>query len=171
MALFDVAFAWGMVSEDPEYKYEDVPDDPPGARAISGINSVEHPEGYATVASIPQAQRGPVVKGFYQHTFWSRWFDQMVSDEVAKRVYDAAINMGPETAVRLLQTAIENASGLEDGIDGILGPQTVFRANACNPDMLAAAFRQLRGDHYRAIAAANPAEAQYLDGWLARAMR
>ena len=171
MASFDIAFAWLMSSEDPQYKYEDVPDAPPGARAISGINSAQQPEGYATVARVPQAQRAPIVKGFYQNTFWNRYFDGLTSDELAKRVFDAAVNMGAGTAVRLLQTAIEHSSGLTDGIDGELGPQTVFRANACNPDMLAACFRQLRGDHYRAIAAAKPEESKYLNGWLARAER
>jgi hypothetical protein len=55
--------------------------------------------------------------------------------------------------------------------DGGWGPLTVAKVNILDPDILVAAFQQARIAHYKAIVAANPEDAQYLSGWLARAMK
>lgn len=171
MASFDIAFEWLMDNEDAKREYAEVPDAPPGAHVISGINDSKFPNQFDVIATLPQAQRGPAVKAFYDGIFWNPWFGQLISDEVAKRVFDAAVNMGEGTAVKLLQTAIEAAAGISLGVDGEWGPATLHGANNCNPDMLAAAFRNVRSQHYREIVLNNPADAKYLNGWLARASK
>ena len=169
MASFDVAFNWTMNFEDPERLYAPGPDAPPGAFALSGINSAAFPSDFARIAALDPAERPAAVKSFYQLRFWSPWFNQVLSDEVAKRAFDAEFNMGEGTGVKLLQTAVENVSGISLGIDGAWGPATLHGANSCNPDMLAAAFRAVRSQHYRDIVLKNPADAKYLANWLARA--
>ena len=57
MALFDVSFRWAMQNEDPLMQYKTEPDAPPGAFAISGINSAKWPEEYAFIESLAQDQR------------------------------------------------------------------------------------------------------------------
>jgi len=77
-----------------------------------------------------------------------------------------------ERRLKLLQQAVNSFhEGNPLTVDGGLGPVTVLAVNAVNPATLVAAFQQAQEDHYRAIVAANPADAKYLAGWLARARR
>jgi lysozyme family protein len=170
MASFDIAFQFLMDSEDPSREYKITPDC--GGYAISGINSAAFPDSYAAIAATPQANhRAALVDFFYKVHFWNGWFEELASDEVAKRVFDAAVNMGAGTAVKLLQQAICNVTGLTLELDGLWGPQTVETANSTDPVKLVQAFKIERSDHYKAIVAKNPAKAEYLNGWLARAMK
>ena len=121
MADFQVCYNWMMDNEDQGRQYKTVPDAPPGAFAISGINSSAFPTQFAKINALTLDQRGAVVEQFYQDTFWNKWFDQIASDELAERVFDSAVNMGPGTAVKLLQTAAGCPA------DGVWGPQTVER--------------------------------------------
>lgn len=156
-----------MVNEDgpPPYRYKQVEDYPPGSSAISGVNSHVYPVQFARIALIPQSQRGPFIQNFYQIEFWNKWFAEIVSDEVAKRVFDEAVNAGPMTAVKILQIALK----IED--DGLWGPVTVAAANAAVESSLVSGFIAARIQHYKDIAAENPAEAKYLPEWIARAQK
>ena len=170
MADFQTCYGWMMESEDPQRKYAEVPDAPPGAFAISGINSAAFPEDFSVIAATPQSQRAPKVHAFYAEKFWNNWFSQLLSDDLAKRVFDAAVNMGAGTAIRLLQTAA-NALGGALTVDGGWGTLTLTAANRANPAALVAAFIEARENHYRAIVQNNPADQKYLQEWLARASK
>ena len=182
MASFEIAYNWMLSNEDAADLHAIVPDKcPKGCTllhcfAISGINSGAWPSEYAVIANTPQVDRGPLVEAFYQAHFWSDWFDDLTSDEVAKRVFDASVNMGSVAAVRCLQQAIstieDRAPGNEDfnlSIDGVWGQITVREANDTGPGELVSEFQQARVAHYQAIAAAKPALAHYLPQWTARA--
>ena len=184
MANFETAYAWAQNSEDPANAHEIVLDPcPKGCAlphcyAISGINSGAWPAEYAAIAALPQDQRGPAVEAFYRAHFWNQWYEQLASDEVAKRVYDMAVNGGSGAAVEILQRAI-NQIALKMAapgsylliIDGGWGPHTVASANALDPAGLIPAFCAERVLHYQAIAAANPDKEKYLAIWTARALR
>jgi lysozyme family protein len=175
MANFQTCFNWMLNFEDSQRAYAIVGDT--GGQAISGINSASFPKDFAEIAAEPQAQRGPLVECFYESTFWSRPLAQIASDEVAKRVFDAGVNMGGATAGKLFQQAINEA--LIDPprvppvppltVDGVIGPLSVSAANACNTEVLVGWFQSLRADRYDEIVAANPADKKYLSVWLARA--
>lgn len=170
MASFDVAFDWLMQSEDAARAYAVEPDAPPGAHAISGINSAAYPLQFAKISALPQDQRGVEVENFYRAAFWNKWYAQLASDELAKRVFDAAVNMGPGTAVKLLQ----NAAGC--AADGCWGPATLAAVNAMG-DFLVGPFKVVRLAHYQTIVKWNPGLAHYLGTesnpgpWWARAMK
>ena len=163
MADFEVAYNWMMDNEDAGRNYATVPDT--GGEAISGINSAAYPMDFARIDAVSQAERGVYVGHFYQLAFWNKWYEQLTSDEVAKRVFDAAVNMGPETACKLVQEAAGAVP------DGTWGPDTVAAINKCDPANLVTAFRQDRISHYQRIVAANPADAKYLAAWTARASK
>jgi hypothetical protein len=175
MASFDVAYNWMLSNEDAADLHAIVPDKcPKGCTllhcfAISGINSGAWPSEYAVIANTPQADRGPLVEAFYQAHFWSDWFDDLTSDEVAKRVFDASVNMGSVAAVKCLQQAVNTILDDDLPVDGRLGPATVYQVNRCDATVLVSIFRQARVARYKAIAAANPALAHYLPQWIARA--
>lgn len=179
MASFDIAYDWMMDNEDAARKCASVPDpvavrldDSPEiqqakrtARAISGINSFSFPTDFAAIVAIDQASREPAVKRFYQLHFWNTYFEQLSSDEVAKRIFDEAVNAGSGTAVRLAQSAV----GPSATKDGVWGPITLAGINAAAPDAFVAAYKRARVLLYETIALKNPALAGNLEGWKARA--
>ena len=179
MANFDVCFSWLMRDEDPANLHATTKDNCPdgctgSCYAISGINSGAWPLQFAKINALPQDQRGVEVENFYQTLFWNQWFDQIASDEIAKRVFDMAVNGGAGTAVKLLQQAVNwsrDSAPLSLVVDGQWGPKTVEEVNKCNQDELVSEFQQARCAYYECIVAKNPADAQYLNGWLARAKR
>ena len=168
MANFQVSYSWMMDNEDAPRAYSTVPD--VGGQAISGINSASYPEEFSTINALPQSERGPAVEQFYQTHFWNQWYAQIASDEVAKRVFDSAVNMGPATAVKLLQEAVD-ALGGSLTVDGGWGPMTVIAVNACDAGTLVSEFKAQRCSHYQAIVAKNPASQRYLSAWMARAVK
>lgn len=167
MANFDVDYAFLMVNEDRTQAHAVVQDAPPGAYAISGINSAAFPQQFKAVAAIPQAQRGPAVENFYRTTFFNAYEEQL-SDPVAERILDAMVNNGPVIGTKILQESI-NSLGGNLVVDGQWGPATVAAANACDQLALVAAIQNTRVAYYEAIVARNPQDAQYEAGWLARA--
>ena len=62
MADFLISYEWMLNNEDAAHSYAVVPDAPPGAHAISGINSSAFPSQFETIAALPQNQRGPPYK-------------------------------------------------------------------------------------------------------------
>jgi lysozyme family protein len=160
MADFHTDYQYMEANEDRAQLHAIVPDAPPGAHAISGINSAAYPEDFARIAAIPQAQRGPAVEDFYRIHFWNE-FEGQLSDQIAERVLDEAVNAGPGTGVRVLQKAI-NLTGGNVIVDGAWGPATISAANLCDQTRLLNSFRQARLQHYKDIAAADPSKASYL---------
>jgi lysozyme family protein len=173
MADWNTAYNWMMDNEDYPRACKQVPDaggsgtDP--VYAISGINSAAWPTQFSAIAAIPQDQRRPAVQQFYHDCIWNNWFDQVASDELCKRVFDYAVNANGVTAVKRMQQALNSLGGAQIGEDGHWGPMTLAAVNAADPGALVAAFKAKRLEHYQAIVAANPARAQFLKAWTARA--
>jgi len=176
MADWNIAYNWMMEFEDPARAYATVPDRCPAGCAgpcfaISGVNSGVWPKEFATLKFLPQEMRGSGVEQFYYKNFWNEWYAQLDSDEVAKRVFDMAVNGGPGTAVKILQTAATHVSIFHDTlpaptIDGKWGPQTVSCVNGLPNDEIVAAFQQARIAYYKAIPGVDP---KILAAWIARA--
>lgn len=169
MSTYIPALNFVLDNEDHYRKYANVPDAPPGAHAISGINSAAYPEQYAKILAIPQAQRGPAISDFYLTEFWTPLgASGLNSQDVANRVLDQAVNGGLKSGGTLLQIAA-NACGSTLVVDGSIGPHTCTVVNALDEDTLLSAFKTARINHYKAIALHNPADAKYLAEWLGRA--
>jgi lysozyme family protein len=179
MANWNIAYNWMMDNEDAVRACAQVPDACPGGvagpcYAISGINSGAWPAEFAAIAVADQAGREPRVQQFYKNHFWNKWFAQLNSDEVCKRVFDFAVNGGSGMAVRCLQQAVNSllAPGETPLVeDGGWGPKTLGASNAADPVALVFAFQAARVAHYKAIVAASPAKAIYLNAWSARAQK
>ena len=176
MANWNVALNWLLDNEDFKRAYKVVPDAPPGAFAISGVNSAAFPQDFDAISKLMISERGVAVQAFYYKNFWNNWFAQLTSDDLCKRVFDFAVNAGSVAAVRCLQEAVNdlkyhNSALGEIAEDGRWGPLTLDTANGCDQSALVGAFQQARVAHYRTIVAKNPADERYLVGWLARAKR
>jgi len=160
MANFDVALQWALDFEDPQRKYAVVPD--VGGYAVAGVNSHVFPQEYVEIAAAPVAARPALVATFYRTHFWSKWLEQLTDDDLAKRVFDAGVNMGAGTSVKLLQAASQSP------VDGVWGPLTVQAVNQGGTGLVDG-FREQRCARYSDIVARDPSKAKYLAGWLARA--
>lgn len=100
---------------------------------------------------------------FYHEAFWRRFHLGLIDDqEVATKMLELAVNIGPGTAIRLLQRAVGA------GQDSLLGPATAGRVNSMPPAQVLAGIRAAGERHYRDIVVVHPEWANCLDGWLAR---
>lgn len=83
-----------------------------------------------------------LAKDIYKLHFW----DMVKADELPEAirliVFDCAVNQGVRSAVRILQSIV----GVER--DGIIGPETLRRANETEPVVLLHSYALLRHDHY-----------------------
>lgn len=85
------------------------------------------------------------------------------SQRIASKLLDMAVNMGVVSATKLLQHSLAITP------DGVFGPVTLKAVNMADPDVVMRRLVEKSVKYYRDIAAANPADAKYLPGWIARA--
>lgn len=91
------------------------------------------------------------------------------SQSVANQVADFAVNAGTSRAARTLQQAVNEATHTATlKVDGVIGAKTIAAANALNPSTLYWTYRELRTAYYRDLAAKNPKQKTFLNGWLRR---
>jgi lysozyme family protein len=102
----------------------------------------------------------------YARNYWR--FDDVLSQAVATKVFDMAVNMGFGTAVRLAQEAL-NSVGADISEDGVYGPETERCLNAMGQTRLLQALCQVSEERYREIVLFRPLSKKYLNGWLKRA--
>ena len=105
----------------------------------------------------------------YRRDWWDKYrYGDIKDQDVATKVFDLSVNMGPATAHRLLQEALVFLDYPVE-IDGIIGPQTIAAANKADPRRLLQVLRWLAAHHYYRIAAQRPQSRAFLLGWLGRA--
>jgi lysozyme family protein len=111
--------------------------------------------------------------------YWSDWWLRFrfgrltrgpVTDPLAGKVFDLAVDMGAEEAVRCLQYALRAVGVKLAKYDGLLGDETSHAANSCsNREALMAALRSEAAGYYRELAALEKRDAEFIKGWLDRA--
>jgi len=102
-------------------------------------------------------------KHLYRLYFWNAvgiW--RIDDDKIAYKLCDLGVNMGPATAVKLLQRAAMVKS------DGVLGPITATAVNEGDAQLILARFMDFAESCYRIIATADPNKGDFLAGWLKR---
>lgn len=101
-------------------------DDPrdPGGLTNLGISQRAYPN--VDIRSLDQAGAGAI----YRRDYWDAIKADQLPEGLAICVFDAAVNMGVDRAIRLLQKACSVQ------VDGILGPNTL-RAASRLPDAVA----------------------------------
>lgn len=105
-----------------------------------------------------------LVKDWYKINFWDKIHgDEIQDDAVAKNIFDFGVNAGIKKSTQKTQLVLGITS------DGIFGKRTLQALNAFDPDDFVNSFKQLRIAFYEAVAQRNPQDAQFLDGWKARA--
>lgn len=101
------------------------------------------------------------VRSFYNLQYWGPAGCDAVPDPLKYELFDFAVNAGRVTAIKVLQ----QAAGA-DAIDGVLGPNTLLRAQSADPGSLLRRFFGYAIQHYTHI----PQETRdrFLAGWMNR---
>ena len=116
-------------------------------------------------------------KVLYQKYWWQQYKIGLIpSSLVASKLFDACVNMGAETAIKILQETLNEP--LEEGesqvtVDGCIGPQVVnavsFECKYTNGEQtLLDAFAANLATHYEQIVENNPVNKNNLDTWMKR---
>lgn len=122
--------------------YVDHPADPGGATRWGVTQAVARRHGYTGHMRdypIEDARR------VYEVDYWDAAHCGSLPWPVAYQVFDAAINHGPVTAIKLLQRAL----GVND--DGRMGPVTLRESQAADPVALLLRFQATRLEYYTAL--------------------
>lgn len=94
----------------------------------------------------------------YRRYYWAPTRCGQLAPGLDLMVFDAAVNMGPRTAVALLQTALGVAA------DGVQGAATLAAAAAADPAAAVEAVARLRTLRYRRL----EGFAAFGEGWMRR---
>ena len=108
----------------------------------------------------------------FQWQFWLRLNLDRFPLRVATVLYDAAVNCGRGTSVKLMQRGCI-ASGLLSGKgaerdDGILGKKTEAAFMAADNEKTLELAIVARENYYKAIVRSKPKQARFINGWLNR---
>jgi lysozyme family protein len=107
----------------------------------------------------------------YRRCFWDRLGCEGFARPLGEMLFDQAVNGGIGAAVKILQRAINFASG----VDGAMGAQTraavqrVLAFPAKGMPALVVAYREMAKARYRSLVKGDPILRVFLKGWLARA--
>jgi lysozyme family protein len=137
---------------DKSVKVERDPHDPGGTTKY-GIDQRSHPNVDVANLTLEQA------KDIYRTGEWMKCRCENLKPGFDLAVFDAAVNIGANKAIKLLQQAV----GVK--IDGFIGPQTVTATNAASIEGLGE-YIDLRESYYRALP--QSLRTHYLNGWLNR---
>ena len=150
MADFNLAIPIVLKNEG-GYVYD--PNDP-GGETNFGISKRSYPD--VDIKGLTSA----LAAAIYQRDFWK--FGGITDQGVANKLFDSYVNM-EHTAIKIAQTIAAVA------VDGEYGPGTEAAINYIDPAGFLVQYRTALEQHYRDIVRSNPAEQEFLAGWLRRA--
>jgi lysozyme family protein len=165
MADFDPAFARMMANEG-GYALTDIPGDK-GGQTYAGIARKRWPdwEGWRQVDA-GETPDTHLVRYFYRDNFWKAIHGDAINAQgIAETLFDFAVNAGPATAVKLAQIVV----GAQP--DGVIGPKTLTRLNAVDPQFFRAAFALAKIARYRDIVTRDRSQGKFLLGWINRTLK
>jgi lysozyme family protein len=128
----------------------------PGKATNMGITQDDLPAG-VDVRYLTRAQAQQI----YQQKYWNPLYAAIESQAVANKLFDLGVLFGIGTAIKIWQQTLGLAA------DGIFGPLTLQLTNNRGETVLAA-YLQNMISHARAVVAADPKTAVFLQGWINR---
>lgn len=102
------------------------------------------------------------MRGLYYNLYWRPVGAASLPEGLDFVVFQAAVNIGQTTAVRMLQRVLGVTA------DGVVGPQTLAAVNVRGVSYVIDAFLRAQSDYYGRIVSSNPSQAAFYDGWLNR---
>ena len=137
--------------------YSDNSADPGGATNM-GVEQRDLPDIPIKDLTVAQAT------AYYQANYVKPWMSEITSQAVCDKVFDFGVLLGVQTAVRLLQRAMNFAASQQDGQ---FGNETLAAVNE-DGDSLLESYKAVLAAHMRWIVQQTPSQQVFLDGWLNR---
>lgn len=112
-------------------------------------------------------------KDIYRNEYLVKPGFSTLPSPIAAELFDTGVNMGPATATKFLQRAINALQGSGLAVDGKMGPATrnavaVYLASRSNAqDILLKALNCLQGVRYIELVEGNATQRKFINGWLA----
>lgn len=132
-----------------------------GARGVGELRGTKY--GVAA-ASYPQLDIEKLsiddARAIYRRDYWDKMRCDQLPVAVALAVFDTAVNQGPGRAAKWLQQAVHA------GVDGVIGPDTIDRANSTAMEVVLPDLLSFRAAHY-----AMQNDQHHIRGWMARLFR
>lgn len=133
----------------------------PGGETKYGISKRSYPD-----IDIKALAYADAIEIYYRDWWFKYGYGRIKDYDVALKVFDLSVNMGPRTAHKLLQQAITSSGGEALTIDGMIGPQTLAAVNSHPaPAFLLAAYKLNAIQYY-----VNRQKPRFLAGWIRRAL-
>src|SRR5690625_3237596 len=107
----------------------------------------------------------------YYEDWWTKYnYDKIDDLELAAKVMDLSINVGPEPAGKFLQTALNETGRHDLEVDGIVGSKTLEAANQhSDTQEIVDSISSQAGSYYQGIVEARPDQEENIAGWMNRA--
>ena len=155
-----------MIVNEGGYKLHTVANDR-GGQTYAGIARNAWPKwpgwSYIDSGDTPPAE---MVRGFYRSNFWTALrLDEVQSQDVARTLFDFAVNAGTGTATKLAQIVVGTTP------DGKIGPKTLAAINACDPGLFMARYSLAKLARYEQIVSRDRSQAKFLLGWVRRVLK
>lgn len=131
-----------------------------GGTTNFGISAKQYPD-----LDIRALTRDAAIE-IYRRDYWHPALNEIQSQRVATKLFDAMVNMGSTPAVRTLQLGLGAVEAGPIIADGVLGPRTVECVNAADEGRLIDEYKARLCKFYCELN--NPS---FLLGWLRRAVR
>jgi len=130
----------------------------PGGETKFGISKRQYPDLDIKNLTLESAME------IYRRDYWDEAWEALPQD-VATKLLDMAVNMGRETAVKIVQ----QAAGVT--ADGKFGVATISAIMGKNPARLLNEIRARAAVHYAKLVQSNPKLEGFLLGWMRRAVQ
>ena len=186
MNFWDEVYAELMVVEG---GYVDDPDDR-GGETYKGVSRKNFPNwnGWILIDNLKNHENFPrvlnsnselelAVKVFYYDVFYAELKCPAIAEhskDVARELFDSAVNAGHKRAVQWLQKAINFCSfgfNIDLKEDGKIGDKTVRALIQLLPKYERQVYKSMNGyqfNHYESIVSRKPSQKKYARGWLVR---
>jgi lysozyme family protein len=108
-------------------------------------------------------------KKIYLDKWWNKYkYYNIKNQQVATKIFDMSVNMGPDRAHKLVKKAI-NAIVIEDiPVDGRLDSSTINTINTLPSVHLMMVLRELQKEFYINLTVSHPRLLVFLKGWVKR---
>lgn len=137
----------------------------PGGETNFGISKKSYPD-----LDIKNLSREQAIEIYYRD-FWQKYrYCELQDEDIASKVFDLSVNMGPGIAHAHLQFAVMFSSMMTLRVDGIIGPKTIKAVNTHPVPTLLLAKLKLRAVKYYADLGLDTGKVKYLRGWIYRAL-
>lgn len=154
-----------MIINEGGYKLTDIKGDN-GGQTYAGISRENWPrwEGWVTIDD-GRMPTPDIVRAFYRLNFWHPLqLDCVENQDVARTMFDFAVNAGIGTAAKLAQT-VAGATP-----DGRIGPKSIEAINAIEPRLFMAWYALAKLARYEQIVTRDRKQGIFLLGWVRRVL-